>query len=443
MVVKTKNLVTTVAFLIGIRKDELNKLYGDECSSLIAELESNKDALIIRYLCKLRTTLMKNFKKTDDSIRYEFCNINAQSWYDTDNIEYLEKAGIKIVLINKRANDYSQHFNALIVNYINYCRYLFPDWVEWNYIKSLFVFPRYNNTQASKSEFEKYISNIDYYPYQSYIYWKPKNCGYLLSNDEKFLKVVYELNGTQFHDYKKYINASEDVKESIYDFIQKSSKVVMVVDCENSDVYKLYGMIKNLNQDEIKKIHKVMLFDDKNTNSGWDHLSKFVGVEVEHIEVERVVGRKSLVDFRLTAEILKQFYQYNVSSFILLSSDSDYWALISSMPEIEFLMVIEDSKCGQPIKDALTSKGVYYCSLDEFCTANIDELKRAVLISELKKYFPNELIGKNGKEIVDDIYLKAGIEAEKNEKNNFYEKYVKTLKLNFDSEGNISVAINN
>lgn len=443
MVVKTKNIVSTVAFLIGIRKDELNRLYGEECSELITSLESNRDALVIRYLCKLRTALMKNFKKTDDKLRYEFQNINVQPWFDSDNIDYLEREGIKVVLLNKRANDYNLHFNALIVKHINNCRSVFPDWIEWSYVKSLFIFPKYTKELSSKQEFEKYMSNIDFYPYQSYIYWKPKNCGYLLLNDERFLKILYEMNGVHFKDYKKYINAGDDIKESIYDFIEKSSKVVMVVDCENSDVYKLYGMIKNLNQDEIKKIHKIMLFDDKNTNGGWDYLAKFVEVEVEHIEVERVVGHKSLVDFRLTAEICKEFYQYNVSSFILLSSDSDYWALISAMPEIEFLMVVEDAKCGQPIKDALSSKGVYYCSLDEFCTANIDEIKRAVLLSELRKYLPNEIIGRNGKEIVNDIYSKAGIEAGLNERNNFYEKFIKTLKINVDNEGNISIDINN
>lgn len=443
MVVKTKNIVTTVAFLIGIRKDELNRLYGEECSELIATLESNKDAVIIRYLCKLRTALMKNYKKTDDKLRYEFQNINAQPWFDTDNINFLKQEGIKVVLLNKRANDYNLHFNALIVNHINNCRSVFPDWIEWSYIRSLFIFPKYMKENSAKQEYEKYIRNIDFYPYQTYIYWKPRNCGYLLIDDERFLKTLYELHGKHFSDHKKYIKASDDIKENIYDFIKKNSKVVMVVDCENSDVYKLYGMLKNLNQDEIKKIHKIMLFDDKNTTCGWDYLSKFVDVDVEHIEVDRVVGHKSLVDFRLTAEICKEFYQYNVSSFILLSSDSDYWALISSMPEIEFLMVVEDEKCGQSIKDALTSKGIYYCSLDEFCTANIDELKRAVLISELRKYFPNEIIGKNGRKIVDEIYVKAGIKAGSNEKNNFYEKFVKSLKISFDAEGNISIDINN
>ena len=38
----------------------------------------------------------------------------------------------------------------------------------------------------------------------------------------------------------------EDTKENIYEFIRESMRVVIVVDCENSDVYKLYGVLKKL-----------------------------------------------------------------------------------------------------------------------------------------------------------------------------------------------------
>ena len=227
----------------------------------------------------------------------------------------------------------------------------------------------------------------------------------------------------------------------IYSFIDNSFKTVLAVDCENSDVYKLYGMLKNLNRDEIEKIEKIILYDDRNTNNGWDYLEKFIGIPVEHIEVQRVVDHKSIVDMRMATGICREFYKNDVSSFILLSSDSDYWALISSLPEAEFLVVIEYSKCGHAIRDTLDANGTYYCSLDDFCTGNIEELKRAVLLSELNSLLP-DLLSYNGKELAKMLFERARIEADENEITNFYNKYIKTIKLTVDDAGNFSFSVN-
>ena len=420
MRVDTKNIVATVAFLIGIRKSAWISVYSDSCPELLTELENDQSAVTIRYLCKLRTTLMQHFKPTDNGIKYDYKNIDRLPWYDTENIKKLESFGLKIILPNKRASDYSTHFNKLICENINACKDLFPDWISWDYLRDLFVIPQYSKEQVQKFEFEKYMANIDSYPFQVYIHWKPKDLGNLLYTDGKFLEILYEMNGDYFGDKSKYKNAVSDVKNNIYDFINSSVKTVLAVDCENSDVYKLYGMLKNLNQAEIEKIHKIILFDDNHTTNGWDYIEKFINIPVQHIEVERVVDHKSIVDIRVTAGICREYYTDNVSSFILLSSDSDYWGLISSLPNAEFLVVIEYGKCGQAIKETLENHNIYYCSLDDFCTGNIEELKKAVLIGELKKYLP-EIVKYNGKELAFTLFKQARIEASENEILNFYE----------------------
>ena len=73
------------------------------------------------------------------------------------------------------------------------------------------------------------------------------------------------------------------------------------MDCEYSDVYKLYSVLKNLNQDELSKVEKIVLYDDSHTTEGWDWLEKFTRIPVEHVEADRVTGRKSLVDIEMTA----------------------------------------------------------------------------------------------------------------------------------------------
>lgn len=441
MRVDTRNIVATVAFLIGLRRNTWNNVYGDEHHELLEELDNNQAACTIRYLCKLRAMLMQHFKKTDNSIRFEFKNIDRLEWFDSENIKQLEEWGFKILLTNKRASDYNTNFNKLICENIHGCKELFPDWISWDYIKNLFVIPHYSTENVQKLEFEKYMANIVYYPYQMYIYWKkPCELGNMLYNDGKFLDILYKMNGANFTDSSKYKNAVDDVKTNIYDFINASEKTVLAVDCENSDVYKLYGMLKNLNQDEIEKIHKIILFDDNHTTNGWDYLEKFLNIPVEHIEVERVVDRKSLVDIRVTMGICKEYYENKISSFILLSSDSDYWGLISSLPQAKFLVVIEYDKCGQPIRDILDTHEIYYCSLDDFCTGNIEELKKAVLISELKKYLP-DIVNYNGKQLAYDLFEKARINASENEIKNFYDKYIKTIRLNLDNDGNFSIVL--
>lgn len=78
-------------------------------------------------------------------------------------------------------------------------------------------------------------------------------------------------------------------------------------------------MLKNLNNNEVMKTSKIMLFDDIHTTDGWDYLEKVISIPAEHIEVERIHDHKSLVDMRVMAGVFKEFYTHSVTSFILLS----------------------------------------------------------------------------------------------------------------------------
>ena len=142
----------------------------------------------------------------------------------------------------------------------------------------------------------------------------------------------------------------------------------------------------------------------------------------------------------MTAGVCTDYYENNITSFILVSSDSDYWGLISTLTKAEFLVMYEHSKCGQAIKRALSEHNIYYCSIDDFCSGNIEELKKAVLFSCLEKYLP-EIISLNGKELVRKIYEEARISASEKEMENFYDRYIKTLRLRVDNDGNFTVEI--
>ena len=75
MTVDTKEVVTTISYLIGVRMSALQVSYA-ECSGLIEKLRADRDATTIRYLCKLRTVLMQRFKKTDDLMRFQLKNLH-------------------------------------------------------------------------------------------------------------------------------------------------------------------------------------------------------------------------------------------------------------------------------------------------------------------------------------------------------------------------------
>lgn len=439
MRVETKDIAATAAYLIGVKDHILEACFKESCWDTIENLKANRDATVIRYLSRLRTTLFQRFKKTDNEMHYNLKNLNKLDWYNADEIKQLEDWGFEIIKPNYRSEKYMADFTQLINDNIDKCSSLFYDWVNWEYIRDLFYIPRFRKEGVMKKEFEKYMANIDYYPFKMYIHWEePKDYGGILFTDGRFLKYLYQMHGDYFDDNSKYKDAAEETKNSIYDFIDESEKTAIVVDCENSDVYKLVGVLKNLNPDELAKIEKITLYDDYHTTNGWDFLHKFTGIPVEHIEVERVTDQKSLVDIKMTAGVCQDYYKHDITSFILVSSDSDYWGLISSLPDADFLIMYEYSKCGQAIKDALSENNYYYCSIDDFCSGNTEDFKKAVLFGTLESYYP-DILNINGKELARRIHEETRIAATDKEIEIFYNKYIKTLRLKCDKDGNFSI----
>lgn len=435
MTIDKKEIVATMAYMIGVKREILMQYYEAECKELLEELFNDKAATIIRYLSRLRTSLLLHFKKTDYEIRYNLANLDRlEEWYDKENIRQLEKWDIQIIQVNHTSEKYMMDFTRLINEHISDCEHLFRDWINFEYIKSLFYIPKYTKKNVLKAEFELFMKNRNKYPFQMYIHWEPRDSGNILYSDKKFLDIVYGQHNERFWDNSKVKDADEETKADIYEFINAGYKVAIAVDCENSDVFKLYGVLRNLNSDELSRIEKIMLFDDVHTSEAWKCLNKYTKIPVEHIEVERVTSRKSLVDIKMTTGVCMAFYKQDIDSFILCSSDSDFWGLISSLPDANFLVMYEYSKCGQSIKDAMEAHGIANCAMDNFYTGNASDLKKKVLLDRLEYYYP-KIVGMNGRELVKQIYEDTRINGTEAEIENFYNKYIKTLRLKIDSSG--------
>ncbi len=436
----TKDLVTTISYLIGVEKPRLDQYFDETCHDLLQSLYQNRDATMVRYLCKLRTDLLKNYKKTNEEMRFNLKNLDRLEWFDHDNIKQLQKWDIEIIKVNYSSDKYIVDITEKIALNIGKCACLFPDWVNWEYIKDLFYVPHFKKPDVLKKEFGIFMGNKEFYPFQKYIHWNPSSQGSILYNDKKFLEIIYAQHGDHFTDFTKCRTATDVIKNNIYEFVQDSMRTIIVVDCENSDVYKLLSVLKNLKPDQIEKIERICLYDDYHTTAGWEWLCHFTEIPVEHIDVPRVSDRKSLVDIKMSIGVTKNFYEDGIDSYILLSSDSDYWALISSLPDAKFLVMYEYTKCGNAIKRALEENGTYYCSIDDFCTSKVEDLKRAVLLNLLEKYIPDLFIT-NGKDLVTQLYEKARITATDTEKDAFFQRYIRTLTLKCSPDGEFAVEI--
>ena len=164
-----------------------------------------------------------------------------------------------------------------------------------------------------------------------------------------------------------------------------------MVDCENSDPYKLCATLKNLDYEVMQKITAIILFDDVHTATAWRILENYTRIPVEHIMIERIKQNKSLVDIKLTARACQEHYQKQVDSFVIVSSDSDYWGLISSLPDARFLVMIEREKCGPDMKAALAESGIFYCYLDDFYSGNSEDIKKNALFQEMYRWIDNSV----------------------------------------------------
>lgn len=433
MTVETKHVVATVAYMAGVPDHKLLQFYGEE-HELLAALAEDRDATVVRYLSRFKTTLLRNFKRVDEQIRYELASLNSISCFSVDEIRQLGEWGIVLMKANCRAEGYVEEVTRLLNENIDACRRLFYDWVKFEYIKDLFYVPNYRKKDFLKEEFSLFMGNLNLYPYKVYIHWNPVECGNLLYNDEKFLGIIYSAHGDSVGDYANTHDADKETKSSIYGFIDAAHRVVVAVDCENSDVFRLYGMIKNLDPDRMSRIEKIILYDDVHTTHAWEWLERFTDIPVQRVEVGRLMERKSLVDIKMTAGVCTEHYRNGIDSFILCSSDSDFWGLISSLPDTRFLVLYEYGKCGKATIQALKEHDILHCAMDDFYMGNTGELKKSVLLDGLRARLP-EIIGMNGMDLARGIYTDARINGTESDVENFYNKYIKQLKLKIDGNG--------
>lgn len=447
-----KNIITIIAYLIGV-PDE--KFTGDDRFDIneFENLKTNDNATTIRCLSKLRTQFLKNYKNIDDAHRFEMRPLETLSEYlDIDAIKYLRKKDLEVNITNAKSPTVNiSYINQYLLDNIDKIKPLIPDWVKFQYIKALFLMPggyAGHNGNNVRSDYKKIFNVIlevgktfalqrNEYPYQMYVTW-PKTFresdGNILYNDLKFLRLLYSANGDRFQACRYVVDAKEETKEEIYDFLDEAINVAIFVDCENVDPYSFGATILNLDDNELSKIKKIVLYDDVNTSTAWDYITDIINIPIVKKDIERLLDNKSLVDITMTAGVCEEHYRNNMESIILASSDSDFWGLIKQLPSARFLVLNEFRKTSHAIIEQLDKYNIQHCFMSDFAQDKVQQFKSDVLYRGLAKRIKTfnetgEFKTLDVAELLQELFYDANIGGAENqvekEKEAFFNKYLK------------------
>lgn len=439
----SKNIALTVGFLLGVNEEALMKRleFPEEFLPIKETLEKDEAAVAIRHLNNIRSNLMLHFKDVSRNLRNMTANFVPLDKMDIfkDDFKAISRMSISIITGKSDINEYLKRINNEIVKRIDKVEKYFPEWVRFKHIRTMFTMP--NNIEEESKKFQ---CNQSLYPFQRYFNWRePFDCGYILSTDLDLLSVIYKNGNENFTDTDRVCDASDKVKNNINEFINTASKVQVFIDGENADPYRFASAIDSLKDHEIEKINKIVVYyDSEHTTKAWTSLKHFTyGIEVEAIPVERINENKSLVDHRLVMGVSKAIFKENVDSIILVSSDSDFWSVIDASEDVRYLVMVESEKCGYDFKNLLRNKDVFYCYLDKFMTPDDDRFFNLVFKTELEKILKERFSLGNANELLADVLQSCRAEASKAEKDMLLEKYIKTLSLGIDRDGEFVVKI--
>lgn len=437
----THDITTKIAYLLGIRKIIFDKENTSFDIELFNRLNKDKSARIIRNLCAIRTSILKNFNKINNAFRFEHRGIRTVNEFIPDEyVMQLSNDGIDFV--KKSSICLSNHvveINRLINDRINNCKNLFPMWLNWDYIRDLFIMKNGLTDHGVMAALVTYRNSYNYLPFHAYMNWDAEDEGLILTSDARFCSWLYKLNNDEFKARNMVTNVGSRVKNNIYDFISSSNKTVLVVDCENSDPFNLSAAFRNLEKCYTDKIAGIILFDDVHASSAWNMLQNYTGnVPVEHLNVERIMGNKSLVDQALYARVFREFYENRTDSFVLVSSDSDYWPLISNLPQANFLVMVEHSKCSPNLKQALDEQHIFYCYLDDFYGGNGEDIKLKAVLAEMRDYV-DSAVNLNVNDMFETALRNTRAPFSEDERRRFYRKFIKNMSLVVGENGDVSI----
>lgn len=449
---RRKGVVTTIAFLIGVPDEMIANGRNFEIEDY-ERLKNDESANVIRCLCILRTQFLKNYGKIDEARNFYMRSLEQMtSLIDVEKIRYLRDRGIEVnVHCAKSPTDNIAYLNQYIQNRVDDIKKFLPEWIKFQFVRALFLMPggySGNNGELLKRNGRKVYNVIgeagrkfkaqrSYYPYQTYISWPGdlrEKDGNVLRNDQKFLRMLYAACGDSFQANEYVVDARAESKEGIYKYLVSAVNAAMFVDCENVCPYALGATILNLDKALLKKIKKIVLYYDKKASTAWNYFESITDIPVNMKTVDRVMEKKSLVDVTMSLDISNEHSENDIESVILVSSDSDFLAVINKLSKARFLVLNECRKTSGVTINILDERQIEHCYMNEFAQDSIQWFKSEVLYLGLQKRIEQfnatgAFCDLNANSLIDSLFLEAritGAETQiKKEKESFFNKYLK------------------
>jgi len=330
-----------------------------------------------RKLCSLRSLIIANFTDINEQFRnhVQLADISMTARLVAD----LTKYEINIVNSGSLSRNVIE-LNSLIDERMEKVALGFKG-IPREWICELFQMPAGDTIDGVRAAVRKYRQYKNFYPYQKYINWP-----FAETPEEKRSKNIFG-NDQDLHEMLAEIHSNK--RTQLMDFIGTAKDVVAVVDCENSDAQRLYDSLAFMK----RFLRKIILVDDTHTNLMWDELVREYrneGVRVEHDELPRLKEQKSLVDLRMVAKTCEEYYKNHVEHFILVTSDSDIWALISSLPDADIMVLAERCKSGDLLLEALTQNHIPFVFMEDITeesTLLMDRIMRREIENQMSRSY--------------------------------------------------------
>ena len=331
----------------------------------------------IRKLCSLRSLIIDKFTEINEQFRnyVQLADISITSRLVND----LAEMGIVIQnahSLSRNIIELNELIDARIVKVALGFKGIPREW-----ICEMFHMPNGDEIDGVRTAVRKYRQYKNFYPYQKYINWP-----FAETPEEKRSKNIFG-NDQDLHEMLAEIHSNK--RTQLMDFIGTAKDVVVVVDCENSDAQRLYDSLAFMK----RFLRKIILVDDTHTNLMWDELVREYrneGVRVEHDELPRLKEQKSLVDLRMVAKTCEEYYKNHVEHFILVTSDSDIWALISSLPDADIMVLAERCKSGDLLLEALTQNHIPFVFMEDITeesTLLMDRIMRREIENQMSRSY--------------------------------------------------------
>ena len=142
-------------------------------------------------------------------------------------------------------------------------------------------------------------------------------------------------------DLKPMTTVTMDMSEYL-----KSPKLKLFVDCDNVELFKFLTFIQCLSPTNVEGI--VLVIDEKSNYLWRVFKNLYKGkIPISSVSVPRLKKEKSVADVVLTKMVCESVYLGGTNNVLLISSDSDFFGLVSSLTDVNFGVCYVSTAMGQ------------------------------------------------------------------------------------------------